>query len=157
MTTAQTWESRLPGRLGVARAEIRAARKVCAEGSDWRWIGNRVVWTDFGLTRLASILGKKGDGVAQDANGGEKSAPAQAVAQEHGNPLTSESEKTLSLIVTRIPLNPRLLFAADGVQVYRVRVHLSSKYVVGMEIVAQHIEGDVCQVVGRAPRWRGKW
>ena len=131
-------------------------RKCCQEGTDWGCVGNRVCWSEAGLIRLLADLESKTAVLPADRV--EKHAGGPAVKEGNAiGGLSLENNASFPLIVTRTPLNPRLIFAANDQRVYRVRVHDSAKYVVGMEIVCRHLQDDVCEIAGRAPRWRGRW
>jgi len=39
----------------------------------------------------------------------------------------------------------------------RLRVRDNGKYRPGMEVPARQVQGDLYEVVGRGPRWVGKW
>jgi len=172
------WESHLTGRWGVARETLRETRqRVLEEGRDWRTVANRVVLTGEGVRKLQAALGIP----VEDAENGQKAAPtapASAGAAETGKgrekalggdllvgdgPFTGAvSEKNAAaarLRVMRLVRNPRVVLARrlDGGEVLRLRVRDNGKYRPGMEVPARQVQGDLYEVVGRGPRWVGKW
>lgn len=65
------------------------------------------------------------------------------------------------LVVVQVWRNPRIVQCvvkgdAAG-EPQRVKVRDNKHFIKGMELTAVHEGGDLWSMVGRCPRWRGRW
>jgi hypothetical protein len=136
-------ESELCGELGIPRYTLVAFRNAGHLGkSGWKRSANAVWITIFGeriiRERLASRIG-----IPEDALG-----PVE------------ETLEPDDFKVTGMPRNPRLILCeGPGGGEIRVRVRSNENFVKGMLVKARPPAPDslVWVLVGRSPRWRGKW
>lgn len=128
-------EIELADELGVERSVLKEFRREGLEG----WVkggkvGNWVSWTEEGETRVR-------DRLKQEMDIEELPDPV---------PVPSPSE----FIITKIPLNSRLVICGD---VY-VKVKDNKNFLKGMKLSARPpVEGRSWVMVGRCPRYRGKY
>ena len=131
--------------LGVSRAWLRKARfDVPGAPEALRRVGKTFYWSPAGVNTLRrQVLGESLD------------SPAPEKTQAADNETTPEPERCK---VLRLFPNRHLLLAEDahGSSV-RVRVSDSSNFMPKMVIKARQIERDLYELVGRAPRYRGRW
>jgi hypothetical protein len=150
-------ENRLPVRFGLPRSLIRKARKEFARDIDWKIVSNRVVWDSRCLQKLAERVSQ----LAQEARpvagkGPDSLKTVRPVSEAYSAPLLSEPEEVSAVVVSR-PLNRRIVVAMLGVEIVRIRVRDNSHFMKGMECQVRRVEGDIYELCGRAPRYRGKW
>ena len=126
-------EKDLAQELGIDRKLLRSMRAEGLEG--WEKQGNTVVWAPEGEHKVRNRI------------------QAQICAEELSEPL--EVPEVQELVITKLPLNPKLVICGD---IY-VRVHSNRNFLTGMKVRArQSVTGDrVWVIVGRSPRWRGKY
>lgn len=142
----ETWvcEGELRGRFGVSADAIRNARSQLPE-EFVKKEGRRWLVSPEGVERLATAFvdepamltletEKKGAGGEDDA-----------------------ADELFEVIAKKIPMNPRLVLGEWMGQAVRVRVHDSRKFVPGMKLKCRLVEGDVMALVGRGPRFKGRW
>lgn len=133
--------------LGLKRPQLRALRqKHLVKGIDWAMRGGKVTYYLRGEEKVrvvvSSIIGvDEGDFEVDESLGLEDRSERMEVRQV-------------------FPINRRLvecrLSNGDGV---RVNVGDNANFVVGMELKARPHwgAGRLWVLVGRRPRWRGKW
>jgi hypothetical protein len=138
-------------RIGVARsvvAKIRADQ--LEESTDFKKSGREILLTHAGASRLTELLAapKKKEGAVEE--------------------LTQEAASALTLFVVRIPVNRRVVIATDrdpkrwasegaGVALI-VRVRDNQLFIPRMELQAKPSErNNTFTLVGRCPRWKGKY
>jgi len=157
--------------LGLSRDIVREAREKLLEGEDWETAGNRVVLTDDGVMRLLEALGVDLPKKRARVPGGLTIAslldlsrldPLTAVQGED----SAVKGKLYQLEAVSSPRNSKILMArhlekdAPGETIeglVRVQVRDNSNFVDGMILVAMWIEQDLWELVGRCPRFRGRW
>lgn len=146
-------ETELRERLGCPRSALRELRKNAAfpQGQFWEVVGHEVRWSVLGAAKALETLG----GVTgADAS---KNAPSEAPAHAAGPSL-----ERLAVVRANFP-NPRVVLARreNGAEVY-VRVPDNRNFVPRMRdgspmtFQAQESAGQWV-LVGRAPRWPGRW
>lgn len=135
------WQSQLPNRLGVSIDAIREKKRALAEGADYVRDGNRVLFCLEGVRRLMTLLAEK------DGGGG---FPARV--------LMLPAPREIELTVTKVCANFHILECSfSGVlETFRVRVQNNRNFVPRMTIKAR-VEGSYYILVGRIPRFRGKY
>jgi hypothetical protein len=84
----------------------------------------------------------------------EAIAPGEPIPQEE---IDLPADDCFPVKAKKIPLNPRLVFGEWMGEPVRVRVPDSKKFVPGMQMRCRKIEGDLYELVGRGPRYKGKW
>jgi hypothetical protein len=164
------WESIIAGRLGISRDTVREIRERClTEGVDWMREKKRVLLTDSGVARVAEAVKNTAPDAGppepvpeasaeKNAASGESSAVDGAVSCVDDVPAAAEKNAAVKrLKVHKLVLNPRLILATDGAAVVRVRVPDCRNFIKGMEFNARLIGGDLYELVGRCPRFRGRW
>jgi hypothetical protein len=130
-------ERDLAKRMGVSRSWIRAMRASLDPGELYGKAGCRVMWSEKGV----AVLQKKAGARDPDAT---PEPPTPGVPEK--------------LTITRLVINPHLVLAATKKgAVVRVRVRLAANFMPGMEIQARKIDGDLFELVGRCPRFKGRW
>lgn len=81
----------------------------------------------------------------------------QALAAAPKNYVPPRPGEERVLVCVRTVRNPRVVLARDGDKEAWVRVRDSKNFRPDMEIRATCIEGEMWELVGRCPRWPGKW
>jgi len=135
-------EKDLPGLLGCPPDQPAEVRYLLEEGRDWQKVGRSIRWTLAAAREYATSLGMDwrlvaglGDGAATPA------APVVTV-------LKTTARKTL---------NPHILLATDGAQLFRVRVRKKDNFRPGMEVRCTHVGADLYELIGNCPRFPGKY
>lgn len=101
----------------------------------WTKDGNKVVYTEDGEHSLRNAI--------------QKELASQALS----DPLPEEKEQEFT--VTKIPFNRTLLICGET----KIRVNNNKNFMKGMKVRARPPVGDsrVWVMLGRCPRWRGKY
>lgn len=125
-------EKELAEELGMERSILKELREEGLEG--WEKKGNAIAWSEEGEHAVRNAIQKR-----------------MSIA-ELSKPLpVSEAQ---NFIVTGIPLNRRLLICGETY----VRVKDNKNFLKGMTVHARPpVEGRSWMMVGRCPRWRGKY
>lgn len=143
--------------LGVHRDRLRGIRSGLVEGTHWQKRGRAIVWLSEGQAEARRRV--------LEAVGGEMASEiprVEAVLEPAGEKMRTVGR----LKVVRRVLNPRIVMASPlgdlmgdgrGAAIVRVRVRSSANFVVGMVLQAQQVKGDLWELCGRCPRWRGRW
>lgn len=156
-TDTGTPEAVVASQTGISLAALRELRKTVG---GWRRRGaGGIVWSEEGISQLKAAVGlaeKKQEGGAEPA---ATVPPEFATASAAGQP---EPAGPLSLRVTRLPLNNRILICTDGRrQNLRLKVRPSPNWRPGLEVPDCHpipsADGDFYEFAGRPPRWPGRW
>jgi hypothetical protein len=72
-------------------------------------------------------------------------------------PVAKKERVPVEVRVKKVPMNPRIVVGLlDGVEV-RVRVRDSRKFVPGMLMKCVGVDEGVFELVGRGPRFKGRW
>lgn len=154
-------EEELANRVGADRSLMRAWRKSLDEGRDWRTENRRIMFTPEGAKKIVERAARE---LAQDAPqatggglgmaGGEDGPPLQAL-------LDQPRPERAQMVVISKPMNTKIVLCkkivAAGPVLERVRVQASANFLPGMKLTALHEQGTVWTLVGRCPRWRGRW
>lgn len=130
-------EKELAAELGVDRKMLAGWRKDgTIEGDSWVKVSNQITYDEAGEHAVRNILQK------------------EICADSLSDPLPANSEPE-SLTVTQIPINPKMVICGDT----RVRVSNNRNFIKGMKVTARPpATGErVWVMVGRCPRWRGKY
>lgn len=140
------YESKLAKSLGISRPEFKKLRKSLLEfEADWQMHGNQVVITEAGIVKLASHF-----------EGGAVFAEVPEAKVDY-HPPTGEVE----LIVRQVYPNPRLLLCVFPVEQskeqVRVRVPRNDNFRPKMMIKASKLSDGFYELVGRCPRYPGRW
>ena len=144
-------ESRLTGRVGLTRDELRAFRQKNLDAKrDWYLKKKRVVWTESGVEKLRAHI----------AVPEIKTAPAQNAALP----------EPVTLLVWKSNLtNKRIVLAYKpgtdpqrAENILRVQVRSSENFVrfvngKPMELKARHLQADYYELAGACPRRKGRW
>lgn len=170
--THELTEEAAASQLGVTRDAFKKLRaEHLYENDDWRKKGREIVITKPGLERLRGVLAallKKdpsdsgpGDAVAPGAIPGVVTAiqaVASAVSSIIGSVEQKQADDSIPLKVTRTVLNPHIVRAVreDGKEV-SVWVTTNKNFLPNMEIRAVHRVGELYDLVGRCPRFRGRF
>jgi hypothetical protein len=144
--------------LGVSRDRLRDVRAGLVEGTHWRKAGRAVVWTPegFAAARVAVL----------EAVGVEVGAGVEADDGTNGTEGTDGAYIEIGMLrVVRRVINPHIVLASrmedvvDGRAAVpqRVRVRSSENFIPGMVLRARRVDGDLWELCGRCPRWRGRW
>lgn len=183
-TTMAVTESAAAERLGLSRDELKKLRaEHLYETEHWHKKGRDILLTVPGLERLRAVLASLQAAEGQDSGPAKKTAPApasaagdgivtarQAVAQAVDSILeragaaqqTESALPSVRMTVTRTVKNPHLVMAkhpVDGTEC-RVWVSANKNFLPGMVLTACHLPespADLYYLVGRAPRFRGRW
>jgi hypothetical protein len=67
------------------------------------------------------------------------------------------ADDLFDVVAKKIPANPHLVLGEWMGQPVRVRVKDSKKFVPGMRMKCRLVEGDIMALVGRGPRFKGRW
>ena len=128
-------EIELSEELGMDRRTIREMRMNALSADLWTKLGNRIVYTAEGEHALRNQIQKS------------------LSSDELPEPVVVNESRTLK--ISKIPLNPNIVICDD----IRVRVRSNKNFLKGMELKARPPAGDgrVWVMLGRCPRWRGKY
>jgi hypothetical protein len=128
-------EIQLSEELGMDRRVIRDIRMNVLTADSWTKEGNRVVYTKNGEHALRNEIQK------------------ELASQELSDPLPELEEKEFT--ITHIPFNRRMVIS-DGV---KIRVSDNKNFLTGMKVRARPpvSEGEIWVMLGRCPRWRGRY
>jgi len=127
-------EVELAEELGIDRNVLRQWR---SEGgiSGWEKNSNKICYTESGEDEVREKL------------------KDEISVSEISEPL--DENEPQEMVVTKIPLNPNLIICGETY----VRVHSNKNFLTGMKVKARApaTGGKVWVLLGRCPRWRGKW
>jgi hypothetical protein len=142
-------ESRVAAQLGLTRVMCAALRRDKLKPQvDYVIERRRVMITNAGYVALRGLLGYP------ESPEDEKARQSQSMQEPQPIPLVITS--------LRPPKNPHIIEVVrkdDGGEPLRVRVRNNRNFMPGMEIRARQDENypDVFVLVGRTPRYRGRW
>ena len=129
---------------GVSRAQLRKLRDThMVKDEHWVIQEKHTTYTDAGLTLLWKLLGM------------------EAMSHDIGqllNPVWKPQIFELK-VSKKKARRPDFIIGedAEGNEFY-VRVRSKENFVIGMEFKARTIrENNTCALLGRCPRWRGRW
>jgi hypothetical protein len=142
-----TTEQELSDRLGVSRAILKKMRgELLAD--DWSADGRSIRYTEEGVAAIVGLLEKNA--------GGEPTLTATVSDALAGGP-----GALVRLTASRKPVNPKILLCHVGEKnagpEVRCRVRSTVNFFRGMVFSAKHVEGTLYELVGRCPRFPGRW
>ena len=158
------WESKVAGRLGLSRDNMRRMRsELLTEGADFITQSNRICLTAAAVEKIAAAL----------------RVPAPPVELTEANPApVAVVEKTIAdaaigtvrLCVWRQTKNPHIIEAfhpekdpSHRSNIVRVIVKKAANFIrVGgdgkpMTLPARHVRADLYELLGACPRRKGRW
>lgn len=130
-------ENHLAKELGINRNILKKMRK---EGriatSSWEKVSNQIVYHEEGENEVREIL------------------KAELSTNQLSDPLPPPEEPR-EMVITKLPLNPRMVICGD----IRVKVRENKNFLIGMRVNARPSTDNkqVWVMIGRCPRWRGKY
>ena len=136
-----TLERELAPRLGVTREVLRDLRKRLLSSDEYEQQGRDVIISHGGVAKLTGAVLEKREG------------------EKNGVEIDVEQPEECALKVFRNAANTRIVLAKkEGAEdMLRVRVRNNGHFVPGMPLRARHIEGDLYELVGRCPRFKGRY
>jgi hypothetical protein len=160
MTGYTVAETRLARVLGAPRKTLRVLREAHLRAEDWRLDGGEVRLTVEGTDRLLEVLEYWKSQPKKDRPtllAGIARAAAADLAEKDGGPaepdgsmvLTVESQTRTRHVVMAWVNEP-----TPQAELVRVQVRDGRNFVEGMRIRARHVDEDLWELVGRAPRSR---
>lgn len=176
-------EERVAEVLGVTRELVREKRaKLLAEGVGYARAGREILITQAGFDALTEAFGlvKKeapecsqtgteiGGGKfrytdSQTAQKWQDFDPENGAPEKNKAPVTPVIERPIAvLIVITVPRNPKMVLAIkkeaqETSDPIRVRVRDNKNFVPRMELKARETASGVFELVGRCPRYRGRF
>jgi hypothetical protein len=148
------YEAKIAERLGITRDQIRFVREqALKEKKHWRLSGRDVVYTDDGVKKFLRYL-------AVDLSAADLNSCLVPVRekQKGAAPKNAPATGTIELTVKRCFANPKLLLATDSAgNEVRVRVPRNRNFKVKMKLHAQRVNESLYKMVGRCPRYRGRY
>lgn len=150
-----SWEPEVAKQLGVSRAVLQRLRATrLAPGVDFRREKKRCIYTDCGVDKIRGLLNLPEIKSASGANGAPASSLPEPVTLLVWNPRLVNTRILLAYAPNTDPQRPENLV--------RVRVHSTANFVrfvngKPMELRARHISGDLYELAGRCPRFKGRW
>jgi hypothetical protein len=127
-------EKELSEEMGLDRKHLIRMRKEGLKG--WHRKGNTVMYDSDGEHAVRNVVQK------------------ELCVSELSEPLPDPVEK--EMVVTNIPFNSRMVICGD----VRVKVHSNQNFKRGMKLRARPPltnDSKLWVLVGRSPRWKGKW
>lgn len=118
---------------------------------------NRKMLTEWRKEGLVSKWEKNGNTITYDSDGEHEVRnylQNEISIKELSEPLPPPDEPR-EMVITKLPLNPRMVICGD----VRVKVRENKNFIVGMKVNARpSVDNEqVWVMVGRCPRWRGKY
>jgi hypothetical protein len=158
-------------KLGLKRDVMTSMRgEHLVEGDDWTVQNRRVMITESGMEKLLEAVGisrpEQNPVLPESQNEQQpdqpQPSPAEALPQNRQEVLSPPKPTEVTLIIAKPPPRNRYIIEAvpkDGGEMVRVRVHDNQNFLPGMEIEARPDEAysDVFVLIGRCPRYRGRW
>ena len=128
-------ESDLANEMGMTRKQIREIRQNALTVDSWTKVGREIHYSEKGEHQLRNEIQKR------------------LSAESLGEPLPLVEDE--EMVITQIPFNSKLVICGDK----KVRVSSNEKFIKGMTIKARPPADGyrVWVLVGRTPRWRGRW
>jgi hypothetical protein len=142
-TEAWMPEAEFASASGLDLERIRMARKKELADGLWKKNGREVLLSAAGRAELVRILAD------EDA--------ASAAKKKAAADFDAAMDRDFEVVVKKIPMNPRIVFGEWMGEPVRVRVPDSTRFIPGMKLRARLIERDLYVLVGRGPRFKGRW
>ena len=130
-------EKELAEELGIDRKMLAGWRKDgTTSTSCWIKVSNRIVYHPEGEHEVRNIIQRR------------------LLVQELSDPLPAPDDPQ-DFKVTQIPRNPRMLLSDD----IRIKVRDNKNFLLGMTVRARPSKdhNNIWVMVGRCPRWRGRY
>ena len=149
-------ETRLARVLGAPRKTVRELREeLLLEGGEWGLVGGEIRLSDMGARKLLKKLGaakEHAEGLLRAAGGqgGQEEAAGASEAKEPDGDVLEVSHVTRNRHIVMCWLNE----PAAHADLVRVQVRDSKNFAEGQRIRCRHVEEDLWELVGRAPRSR---
>ena len=154
-------ERTLAADLGLSRETLLAWRTTeLQEGRHWVRVGRDVRYLGEGVEAVRGLLqrdlAKSAETALPQPQAPDPTADTPSPAIELPAPALDPRSDLLTVV--SLPRNPRLVLARTlAGALVRVRVRSSEHFVPGMQLRAQQEAGDVWCLIGRCPRWKGRW
>lgn len=166
-------ERELAAQFGLAHESVKAARvEHLKRGLDWDLVKGLVCYGDAGVAKVKVALKIAFDPVPS-APPAPDSAPNDGPPDEFPGTLSTfakdppptpaknyappEAGERRALMCVGTVRNKRIVKARDGDQEAWIRVRDSKNFRAGMTILATYVAGEQWDLVGRLPRWPGKF
>jgi hypothetical protein len=133
-----TAEADLADELGVPLARVRALRAPLPDAFTKKE-GRRILLSREGVEAVSEAL--------------MVSRRLAMIGEEDAE----DRDELFEVVTKKIPANPYIVLGEWFGNPVRVRVPDSKKFVPGMRLKCRLVEGDVMALVGRGPRFKGKW
>lgn len=174
-------ERALAESMGVTRETVRQMRVDLKEGKDWGKVGGRILLSAAAVETLAERLAGAQASPHELLQVFRSAREASAAFSPKKPSLPLESEPTTTAAVlwrpgnrimvvdtrSRRNVNRKVVLGrpkeplpapyVDNKGLVRVRVRDNAKFVHGMEMTCRHVQSDLWELVGRGPRYRGRW
>jgi hypothetical protein len=176
-------EGHIAQATGLSIDQIKQIRESSLyEKEHWIKSGREIVYTDEGKSKFLEWISKKFGAVRSIFTQDEsdlKTAPSTlpnssdavatlklneaGVSFEQVNESFTEaieytSSQPVPLTVSNRCINPKLIIAtANNGDLVRVRVRDNQNFQKGMKVNAKQIQADLYELVGRCPRFKGRW
>jgi len=172
-------EKRLASALGVTRPMVKAVRVGLSFGEQWTKKSGRIVLTRKGVVLISTQLLAR---CPTDDEMGLICSACKIIAPEKEASLGLPEGVPMALMVidrprgavvmvvdlqTRHNRNIQIVMARpsraipraciDEKGMVRVRVRNNEKFTHGMEMQCRHLQKDLWELIGRCPRYRGRW
>jgi len=163
-----TTEDELAGNLGIDRRELAKSRKrVLQRKVDWITDKGKVCLTEDATRKILADLGILGSERAQEPAPDSPVPPPSESPPELPEPIlpvqildlgpSQPQNTTIELVMEKTCRNRRIIICRKGEDPVRVRVRNSRNFRKGMKVKARLISADLYELVGRCPRFRGRW
>jgi hypothetical protein len=141
-------EADLAERLGVATKHLRDYRleHFKPDAGFWKKEGRQILLS----AEAVEVLTREFAYSVRDILPEAKKSPLAEI-------LEPGTDELFEVVAKRIPANPYIVLGEWFGNPVRVRVPNSKKFVPGMRMKCRLVEGDVFALVGRGPRFKGKW
>jgi len=187
MTECIYGENGLSKRLGVPRDVVRDFRGLnLLEGKDWAMAGREVAYSAAAVRMLLKHLGvslpekqprKKGGATIEGLLDSARLLVPDSPVDEKiaGTPVgpaviwrppdqtlkvlaLTRNKQIVTALFTEEELKPKgSTFQGDRPGIARVRVRDSKNFVPGMTMLCRHLQRDLWELIGRCPRFKGRW
>lgn len=133
----------LAKKMGVRRTVLRTLRASLKKGEDFEVIGKSVQWSEKAAEQAALTLGI--------------ALPTLSEKRVPDSPVNEEPASSERFTVIRRTLNPHLVLCQNADRMLEwVRVPHNRNFTPGLVFNAKK-SGAAWELVGRCPRWPGRW
>lgn len=138
--------------FGLNRNQFAALRDEHLPKSEIKKAGREIHITQKGVEMLrAAIKMTPDDDLSLSGSGGQDN-----LEKTHGGGIVQDPEWH-QFTVHNVTTNPHIILAHDGKRLVRIRVRHNRHWRRGMPIRATHLAGDLYELVGRSPRYDGRF